>query len=323
VGELSARLRADHANLRAAFADAIEEGDQESAIRLALGLRPVWIAGNLRQESGELADRLLDRFPIPGEQELALLRIVAALEHPVAKWQRRFAERAAELGDQEALGVATTQLFAEAINARDRDEIHRLRPVLLGLIAPGTSPRVLGWVHYSLWADAYIDGRFEEAQEHSSSSAELAAEIGHKYMLVCALEARLLARSALSAEITQPELAEVIELARQHGVHSVAVAALWFVARYAAGVDPDTAAGWLALAERMQTESDTATSLEEVLREETMAVLGITDLGPLLSAAPRFDPATALDEAVAWVASRSPDETAPRERLAQFAVPSN
>ena len=95
---------------------------------MALGLRPLWIAGNLRQESGELAERLLDRFSIPGEQELALLRIVAALEHPVGKWQRRFADRAAELGDQEALGVATAQLFAEAINERDREEIAASAP---------------------------------------------------------------------------------------------------------------------------------------------------------------------------------------------------
>jgi predicted ATPase/DNA-binding SARP family transcriptional activator len=321
VGELSAPLRADHGNLRTAFADAVAEGDQQSATKLALGLRPMWIAGNLRQESGELAERLLDRFSIPGEQELAMLRIVAALEHPVGKWQRRFAERAAELGDPEALGVATTQLFAEAINERDREEIGRLRPVLLGLIAPGTSPRVLGWVRYSLWGDAYIDGRFEEAYEHASSSVELAREIGQNYMLVCALEARLLARSAVGREITQPDLAEVIELARRHGVHSVAVAALWFVARYAAGVDPESAGRWLALAERIRTELDTAGSLEEVLREETMAALGITDLGPLLSAVPPFDPATALDEAAAWVASRSPAESAPRERMEELAAP--
>jgi hypothetical protein len=316
AGELSVSLRADHANLRAAFADAVDDGDQESATGLALGLRPLWIAGDLRQESAELAERLLDRFSIPGEHELALLRIVAALEHPAAKWQRRFAERAAELGDQEALGVATTQLFAEAINARDREEIRRLRPVLLALIAPGTSPRVLGWVHYSLWGDAYLDGRFESACEYASASVELAAEIGHQYMLTCALEARLLARSTVDGQIAQPELAEVIELARGHGVHSVAVAALWFVARYAAGVDPASAGRWLALAERIRTELDTAGSLEEVLREETMDVLGITDLGPLLSAAPAFDPATALDEAAAWVASRSPTEIAPRQPAA-------
>ncbi len=319
VGELSVPLRADHANLRAAFADAVQEGDQASATRLALGLRPLWIAGNLRQESGELAERLLDRFSIPGEQELALLRIVAALEHPAGRWQRRFADRAAELGDQEALGVATAQLFAEAINELDREEIRRLRPVLLGLIGPGTSPRVLGWVHYSLWGDAYIDARYDEAFGYACTCAELAADMGHNYMLVCALEARLLAGSAVTQEITQPELAEVIELARRHGVHSVAVAALWFVARYAAEVDPEAGGRWLALAERIHTELDTARSLEEVLRAETMEVLGITDLRPLLSAVPSFDPAHALDEAAAWVASRSPGEIAPRDHVAQLA----
>jgi hypothetical protein len=148
---------------------------------------------------------------------------------------------------------------------------------------------------------------------------ELAAGIGHKYMLVCALEARLLAGSAVSGQITQPELAEVIELARAHGVHSVAVASLWFVARYAAEVDPDSAGRWLALAERIRTEFDTGGSLEEVLREETMAALAITDIGPLLAASPSLDPTAALDEAAAWVASRSPTEIAPREHVARLA----
>jgi predicted ATPase/DNA-binding SARP family transcriptional activator len=318
VGELSVPLRADHANLRAAFADAVEQGDQESAAGLALGLRPLWISGYLRQESGELVERLLGRFSISGEQELALLRILAALEDPAANWQRRFADRAAELGDQESLGVATTQLFAGAINARDYDEMRRLRPVLLGLIAPGTSPRVLGWVHYSLWADAFLDNRYESACEYASASLERAREVGHEYMCVCALEARLLAYSAFSGTIPQTDLAEVVEAARQHGVHPVAVAALWFVARYAAAVEPQSAGRWLALAERIHTELGTARSLEEVLREETMAVLGITDLGPLLSAVPPFDPGAALDDAATWVASRSPTEIAGRGAMAQI-----
>jgi hypothetical protein len=244
---------------------------------------------------------------------MALLRIVAALEHPAGKWQRRFADRAAELGDQDALGVATTQLFAEAITARDREDMDRLHPVLLSLVAADTSPRVLGWVYYSLCGEAYIEGRFQESYEYACSSVERAIEIGHSYMLVCALEARLLARSAVDGKITQPELAEVFELASHHGVHSVAVAALWFVARYAAAVDPESARRWLALAERISTEFDAGPSLEEVLRAETMEVLGITDIGPLLSTAAPFDPATALDEVAAWVASRSPMESAPRE----------
>jgi predicted ATPase/DNA-binding SARP family transcriptional activator len=313
VGQLSVPLRADHANLRAAFGNAVEAGDQECATRIALGLRGLWVAGNLRQESSEFAERLLGRFSLPADEELALLRIVAALEHGSGEWQRRFADRAAELGDSEALGVATTQLFAVAITARDRDEMARLHPVLESLISDETSPRVLGWVYYSLFGEAYIDGRFEQAYEYACSSVERARETNHSYMLVCAIEARLLARSAMTGEITQPELAEVFELAYSYGVHSVAVAAVWFVARYAAAVDPDSARRWVVLAERISTEFEAAPSLEEVLRPETMEVLGITDLAPLLSAAPRFDPATAFDEVAAWVASRSPTEVAPRD----------
>jgi predicted ATPase/DNA-binding SARP family transcriptional activator len=321
VGELSVPLRPDHANLRAAFTDALEADDPEAATAVALGLRPMWIAGSLRRESDELTERLLERFSIPGSDELALLRIAAALEHPTAKWQRRFTDRAAELGDEEALVVGTAQMFAEAINVRDYDEIRRLRPILARVIKSGTAPRPLGWAHYSLWGDAYLDGRFEAAYEHAAACVELATEIGFNYMLVCALEARLLARSAIDRRITQPDLAEVVEIARSHGVHSVAVAALWFVARYAAGVDRESAIRWLALAERIHTELDTPGSLEDVLVEETKAVLGISDLSPLLSAVPAFDSSTALDEAAAWVASRSPEEVSPRENIEQPATP--
>jgi hypothetical protein len=140
-------------------------------------------------------------------------------------------------------------------------------------------------------------------------------------MLVCALEAQLLARSAADGAITQPELAEVVELACAHGVHSVAVAALWFVARYAAAVDPEAARRWLALSERISTEFDAGPSLEEVLREETMTVLGITDIGSLIAAGPPFDPATALDDVAAWVASRDPAEVAKRDPVTQPASP--
>jgi predicted ATPase/DNA-binding SARP family transcriptional activator len=313
VGQLSASLRADHANFRGAFVSAVEAGDQESATALALGLRPLWIAGNLRQESSEFAERLLERFAVPGDAELALLRIVAALEPPAGRWQRRFVDRAAELGDKEALGVGTTQLFADAISADDRAEMDRLRPILLSLISPEASQLVLGWVHYSLFGDAYVAGRYEEAYDYAAASAECAREIDHSYMLVCALEARLLARWTLTGEMKQTELAEVFELASGHGVHSVAVAALWFVARYATTVDPDSARRWLTLAEHISTEFEPGPSLEEVLRGETMEALGITDLGPLLAESPSYDPATALDEVAAWIASRNPGEVAQRE----------
>jgi hypothetical protein len=71
----------------------------------------------------------------------------------------------------------------------------------------------------------------------------------------------------------------------------------------------------------MSTEFDTGPSLEEVLREETMAALGIADLGPLLLAAPPVDPAAGLEEAAEWVASRSPAEVAPRDQVGRPASP--
>jgi hypothetical protein len=122
-----------------------------------------------------------------------------------------------------------------------------------------------------------------------------------------ALQARLLSGSAASGEIPQPELAEVVELALGHGVHSVAV-------------DRDSALRWLALAERISRDLDTAPSLEEVLRDETMAALEITDLATLVAAIPAFDPTTALDEAAMWVASRSPSEIAPRDHVYRISL---
>ena len=52
-----------------------------------------------------------------------------------------------------------------------------------------------------------------------------------------------------------------------------------------------------------------------------MAALGISDLGPLLLAAPPVDPAAGLEEAAEWVASRSPAEVAPREQVGRPASP--
>ena len=51
---------------------------------------------------------------------------------------------------------------------------------------------------------------------------------------------------------------------------------------------------------------------ESVLRDETMAALGITDLTSLLESTPQRDHVAALGEAAAWLAGRDPAETAPR-----------
>jgi hypothetical protein len=57
---------------------------------LALGLRPLWHAGNLAHESGELVDAVLERFTLEPTTELALLRTAAAVAPLVGVRQRRF-----------------------------------------------------------------------------------------------------------------------------------------------------------------------------------------------------------------------------------------
>ena len=320
-GEAAAPLLADHANVRAALDDAIEAGDERSATALALGLRPVWFAGMLRQESQELVGRLLERFSIPAEQEIALLRAVSFVEGfspVVSAWTRRLAARAAELGDQEALATATGNLFGRAINARDREEMRRIRPMLLAVITPDAGAKALGWTHYFLALDAYVDGRFDDACDHAAASAASASELRHQYMLAAAVATRLLSESARDRAIAQPALAEVLELVRDVSVQPLAAFALWFVARYAAAVAPDTAAQWLAHAERIVVALDSELWPESILRDECLAVLGIAEPGSLPDGAAPLDHATALAQAAAWIAARDPSERAVREPVGQL-----
>ncbi len=320
-GEVAAPLLADHANLRAALTDAVTAGDQNAALELALGLRPVWFAGMLRQESEELVDNLLDRFSVPEDKEIALLRAVAFLEGfgiGTDGWNRRLATRAAEVGDQETLATATCNLFGQAQNRRNREEMKRLRPTLEGLIRPETSAKTLGWIHYFLALDAYVNGNFESAFEHAALSAETAQEIGHEFLLGCGVGARLLSQSARDGVIPQPALVEALELMRRPSVQPLAAVALWLVARYAGGVAPETAGRWLAHADRILVALGSELWPESVLRDETFAVLGIDDLADLLESTPQLDHVAALAEAVAWLTERDPTEESPRSGAAQF-----
>jgi predicted ATPase/DNA-binding SARP family transcriptional activator len=324
-GESAAPFLADHANLRAALENAIEVRDQRSAVALALGLRPLWFAGMLRQEGQELVGRMLERFSLAPAQEIALLRAVSFLEGftpSASAWTRRLVARASELGDREALAMATGNLFGRAVNARDRDEMLRLRPSLLEVITPEASAQALGWTHYFLALDAYVDGRFEDAAEHAGESAANAAELGHDYMYATAVATRLLAESARDSAIPRTALAEMVELVRGISVQPLAAFGLWFVARYAAAVAPESAAQWLAHAERIVVSIDSELWPESILRDETIEVLGIAERDSLLDTAAPIDQATALAEAAAWLATRDPAERASRDPIGEltFAV---
>jgi len=86
--------------------------------------------------------------------------------------------------------------------------MRELRPALLALITPETSDRALGWIHYFLALDAYVDGRFEEAADQATLSAQKAEAVGHEFMLASAAATRLLAKSAIEGVLRQPAVGE-------------------------------------------------------------------------------------------------------------------
>ena len=145
-----------------------------------------------------------------------------------------------------------------------------------------------------------------------------AGELGHAYMLATAVATRLLAESARDRAIAQPALVEVLELVRNVSVQPLAAFALWFVARYAAAVAPDTAAEWLAHAERLAVAIDSELWPESILRDECLAVLSIAEPSALLAGGATLDYATALAQAAAWLGTRDPSERAAREPVGQL-----
>jgi hypothetical protein len=277
----------------------------------------------LRQESQELVERLLARFAVSGADEVTLLRAVAFVNGfgPSARdWNSRLAEVAARIDDREALATATGNLFGQALNARDRGEMARLRPALLALLRPGTSTRALGWAHYFLALDAYVDGRLDDAARHAAGAVEQAEAAGHEFMIASAVGTGLLAQSARDGTIERAALAGALDRMRRPGVAPLSAFALWLAARYAAGVDAEAAGRWLAHGERILAALDSQLWPESVLRDETLSVLGIADLAALVAGVAPLDHVEALDEAIAWVAARDPAERSPREVAAALAI---
>jgi predicted ATPase/DNA-binding SARP family transcriptional activator len=313
-GEIAAVLLVDHANLLSAFDEAVAGEDEAAAVSIALGLRPLWLAGMLRQESQDVVDRLLARCSVSAIDEVALLRAVAFLDYgPSANVRhRQLANRAREIGDLEVVTTATGNLFGHALNTRNREEMRRLRSELTALITPDTSTRAGGWIHYFLALDAYVNGELDSACSHADLSVIAAVEIGHEFMHAGSIGARLLSESARDGRIEHAALTEAVDVMRRPSVQPLSAFALWLLARFAVVSHPELAGEWLVHAERIVTQLDSELWPECELRDETMAILGISDLESLSSnIRPRHD-SLVLEEGAQWLAERDGEETVPR-----------
>jgi predicted ATPase/DNA-binding SARP family transcriptional activator len=311
MGDIPAPIWDDHPNCRAALLDAIERDDREAAVGLALGMRALWNGRFLREESGEILERLFARFDLDPVDEFKLLRMLTGLDS-TGRWQRRFAERAAEVGDPDQIGMALISSFGVAMNTRDLQELGRLRPALEALEAPGNAERVRAWAQYLLSADAYIAADYAQALERALLVVPVTQGLGNPYMVASVVLAVAVARSALEGALRQTDVAAALHHASLHGDDVVAVIALWLAVGYAASVDPASAVRWLVHAEHLANAFDLDPWPESILREESMLALGLSEISPLADPDSWTGIQATVAEAGDWIAARDPSETMPR-----------
>jgi predicted ATPase/DNA-binding SARP family transcriptional activator len=313
-GELARLVEVDHPNLRQALDRAIERGESEAAAGLALALRPVWFTRMQDLEGQRLIGRVLDRLEVASEVELRLLRAASFLESWQTDdddWTLRLVDRAAVLGDSDAQAVALVNLFGAAMNARRLDRLDELRPQLQAILSSGVSDRALVATAYHLAIDAYANGEFEQAAELASLSLERAQAIGFDYQAGTAASAVLLAGSARDGVIELTQLKDLLDLISRASVETMNVCGLWFVASYAAGIGSGTAVRWLALAESILVSLGIDLWPESLIRDETLAALGI-ELSDLSLETDSPDHRAALAQARMWLETRPADECSPR-----------
>jgi predicted ATPase/DNA-binding SARP family transcriptional activator len=319
-GELAASLLADAANLRIALDRVIAAGDRDSAVAFGLGMRPLWLVGMLRQEAQDAIDRVLALGGVAPADELRMLRAGSFLDGFRAGanvWSQRLADRAQELGDFESQATALNNLFTLAVGSRDREEMARLRPLIETLLEPGGGQQPSGWSFYSLALDAYVAGDFAKARDYGERGFEHV--LGHDYAEATLSSCLLLAASAVDEVIEQERLLDALTRIERSQVQPLMVFGLWFAARYAAGVDDlDAAAGMLARAEAIRAALSLDLWPEQVLRDETLAVLSRAGADQPDEVEATVSAPVALADAISWVAGRPAGEVAVRAGAERF-----
>ncbi len=315
--QVAATWTADHANLRDALEHALRSADPAAAVALALGMRPIWYASMLTDEAHEFVARVLELDGVSPPDEVRLLQaaVFVAFAQTGLPWLHRLATRTAELGDRDSSAMAVCNYFAMAANTRDLDEMASVRPTLEGLLDTELGDRAMGWARYFLAIDDYVGARFAASAAHAAESLRYAHACGHAFLIGCASGIELLAAWARDGEIPQPALLDAVQLMGAPGVPPLSAFALWLIGRYAVEHDSAVALECLVGAQRLVVQAGVDIWPESLLREETLAMLGLSELPPdgEPDAVVRAD--AALDRAAAWLAARPGSECAARRNV--------
>ena len=139
-GRLMERLEADHANLRAAIAAAVADGDGESAVGLAGALRRFWQVHGHVDEGLRALESVADAFPdAPPLDRNKVLNGAGVLLGERGEWaaaRARFEQALAvarEIGDRQRTAIALSNLGNISLNEGDLDAAYPLYREALGI----------------------------------------------------------------------------------------------------------------------------------------------------------------------------------------------
>jgi hypothetical protein len=313
-GRVAREMGPDHADIRAAIADAIAAGDDRTAVSLARALQPIWMTSFL-EESGGIVDAVLGAFTVPAADELHLLKMAGfanSYRPRNSYWTLRRVRRAGELGHVGPRVAGLSNLITQALSRRDIDDARALRDELLPLLDNSqltVRTRAAGMCAAG-WC-AYSEGSFDTAVDFGERSVAAAASDGHPHMLTMARQMLVQARSARNGTIALGALTEIVEGARTVAIADLCVATFLIVARYSVAFDQALAGELLAHADRLFATmgGDPWPELEN--KQATLAILGLSDVTPLLARTPARETGEILSELAQWLAARPPGEAAP------------
>jgi predicted ATPase/DNA-binding SARP family transcriptional activator len=313
-GRVAREMGPDHADIRAAIADAIAAGDDRTAVTLARALQPIWMTSFL-EESGGIVDAVLGAFTVPAADELHLLKMAGfanSYRPRNSYWTLRRVRRAGELGHVGPRVAGLSNLITQALSRRDIDDARALRDELLPLLDNSqltVRTRAAGMCAAG-WC-AYSEGSFDTAVDFGERSVAAAASDGHPHMLTMARQMLVQARSARNGTIALGALTEIVEGARTVAIADLCVATFLIVARYSVAFDQALAGELLAHADRLFATmgGDPWPELEN--KQATLAILGLSDVTPLLARTPARETGEILSELAQWLAARPPGEAAP------------
>jgi predicted ATPase/DNA-binding SARP family transcriptional activator len=186
------RVGCEHENLRAALAWADAGGDVETALRLAAGLAPFWIAHGLIDEGKRSLAAVLgsSREPSIGRaRALSVAGFLRMLDGDLEAGERACRESVmlSQRGEEWYGAVALNVLGTAARYRGRREEAHRLYDEALALAATGDLWWPAALAQSNLGALAGLEGRDADAVERHEQAIGIAREGGDAWMLAAGL----------------------------------------------------------------------------------------------------------------------------------------